>query len=283
MSLPSIARRWSSSKFTRAVLSAVAASLLLAATAAQAVTPDEIKKKGKVVIGIQGDNPPWGFVDTTGAQQGFDADMGKLLGKELGVAVEFVPLAVANRIPALVTNKVDVVIAVMGMYPDRAKAVQFTKPYSANDIILAAPKKTVITRFEDMSKFVIGVPRSSAQDTEVTRRAPAGTTIRRFDDDAATIQAMLSGQVQAVGGNGFYPNKLNAAQPNMYERKLDFVRQWNGIVTRLGEKEWNAYLNAFIDRQRANGQIAAIYGKWMGYAPPAEYPAALDGIPFTVR
>jgi polar amino acid transport system substrate-binding protein len=283
MSFSSIAQRWSRRTFSSAVLATVAGSLLLAATAAHAVTPEEIKKKGKVVIGIQGDNPPWGFVDTTGAQQGFDADMGKLLGKELGVAVEFVPLAVANRIPSLVTGKVDVVIAVMGMYPDRAKAVQFTKPYSANDVILAAPKKTVIKKFEDMSKFVIGVPRSSAQDTEVTKNAPPGTTIRRFDDDAATIQAMLSGQVQAVGGNGFYPNKLNAAQPDSYERKLDFIRQWNGIATRLGEKEWNAYLNAFIDKSRANGQIAAIYGKWMGFAPPAEYPVALEGIPFVVR
>ena len=282
MSFHSIVQSWSRRKFATAILATVTGSLLLAATA-HAVTPDEIRKKGKVVIGIQGDNPPWGFVDTKGEQQGFDADIGKLLGKELGVPVEFVPLAVANRIPSLVTGKVDVVIAVMGMYPDRAKAVQFTKPYSGNDIILAAPKKTVIKSFEDMGKLVIGVPRSSAQDTEVTKRAPAGTTIRRFDDDAATIQAMLSGQVQAVGGNGFYPNKLNAAQPDTYERKLDFVRQWNGIATRLGEKEWNAYLNTFIDKIRANGQIAAGYAKWMKFAPPAEYPASLEGIPFTVQ
>lgn len=283
MTFTSIAAHLSRRKFTTAVLATVTGALLLAAGAAHAVTPDEIKKKGKVVVGIQGDNPPWGFVDTNGAQQGFDADIGKLLGKELGVTVEFVPLAVANRIPSLVTGKVDVVIAVMGMYPDRAKAVQFTKPYSANDVILAAPKGTPIKSFEDMKKYIIGVPRSSAQDTEVTKNAPAGTVIRRFDDDAATIQAMLSGQVQAVGGNGFYPLKLNAAQPNAYERKLDFIRQWNGIATRLGEREWNAYLNTFIDKARANGQIAAVYAKWMGFAPPAEYPVALEGIPFTVR
>jgi polar amino acid transport system substrate-binding protein len=283
MSFHSTFSSWSRRKFSTAVIAVVTGSLLLAASSAQAVTPDEIKKKGKVVVGIQGDNPPWGFVDTKGVQQGFDADMGRLLAKEMGVQVEFVPLAVANRIPSLVTNKVDVVIAVMGMYPDRAKAVQFTKPYSANDVILAAPKTTVIKSFEDMGKLVIGVPRSSAQDTEVTKHAPPGTTIRRFDDDAATIQAMLSGQVQAVGGNGFYPNKLNAAKPDSYERKLDFVRQWNGIATRLGEKEWNTYLNAFIDKSRANGQIAAVYAKWMGFAPPTEYPTSLEGIPFTVR
>ena len=44
---------------------------LFAATAfmnrpALAITPAEIKAKGKLVVGIQGDNPPWGFVNSSG-------------------------------------------------------------------------------------------------------------------------------------------------------------------------------------------------------------------------
>ena len=58
--------------------------------------------------------------------------MANLFAKELGVAVEFSPLAVANRIPALVTGRVDVLFATMAMLPDRAKAVQYSKPYVAN-------------------------------------------------------------------------------------------------------------------------------------------------------
>src|SRR6202166_4351642 len=97
---------------------------------ALAITPDEIKKKGKLIVGIQGDNPPWGFVNTSGKQEGFDADIAELFGKELGVPVEFVPLAVANRIPALTTGKVNILFATMAMFPDRAKAIQFSKPYA---------------------------------------------------------------------------------------------------------------------------------------------------------
>ena len=50
-----------------------------------------------------------------------------------------------------------------------------------------------------------------------------GATVRRFDDDAATIQALLSGQVQAVGGNKFYIDRLEAANAGTYERKIDFL------------------------------------------------------------
>src|SRR5262249_13464270 len=86
---------------------AISAPSLLG-TAAHAITPAEIKSKGKLVIGIQGDNPPWGFVDTSGKQDGFDADIGRLFAKDLGVEAEFMPLAVANRIPALTAGRVDI-------------------------------------------------------------------------------------------------------------------------------------------------------------------------------
>jgi polar amino acid transport system substrate-binding protein len=264
----------------------LAGAALLAAPAlmtrsAFAITPAEIKKKGKIVVGIQGDNPPWGFVNSSGKQEGFDADISELFGKELGVPVEFFPLEVANRIPALTAGRVDALFATMAMLPDRAKAVQFSKPYVANIITLVAPKATVVKTNADMGKLTIGVPRASAQDTQVTHNAPAGTNILRFDGDAATIQALVSGQVQAVGGNMFYKDRLNQSKPDAYEDKLEFVRIYNGACTRLGEKEINAAINAFIDKIVANGELAKPYQKWMKLTPP-QFPTSIEGIPFTV-
>lgn len=262
----------------------LAATTALAATAtigtAQAVTPAEIKARGKVIIGIQGDNPPWGFVNTSGQQEGFDADIGRLFAKELGVEAEFMPLAVANRIPALTSGRVDILFATMAMLPDRAKVVQFSKPYVANILGLVAAKTTEIKTNEDMGKYTIGVPSSSVQDTQVTKNAPSGTTIRRFADDAATIQALLSGQVQAVGANMFYVDRLNQAKPGVYENKLEFSRLYNGACTRLGEKEMNAAVNTFIDKIRANGDLKTVYNKWMKLDPPTTFPESLEGIPF---
>ena len=88
--------------------------------AASAGTIEDIKAKGKIVIGIQAANPPWGYVDaTTGNAEGIDADMGKAFAKELGVKAEFVGLEVANRIPALTAGRVDVLFATMAMLPDQ--------------------------------------------------------------------------------------------------------------------------------------------------------------------
>jgi polar amino acid transport system substrate-binding protein len=262
-----------------------AAALLTGIALAQpaaAVTPDEIKARGKLIVGIQGDNPPWGFVTSAGKQDGFDADMGALYAKELGVEVEFVPLEVNNRIPALTSGRVDVLFATMAMLPDRAKAVQFSQPYNANAIVLIGPKNKSIKTNEDMANMTISVAKGAAQDTQVTKNAPSTATIRRFDGDAASVQALVSGQAEALGGNIFYMDRVEKARPGEFENKLEFQKLYNGACTRLGETEINASLNTFIDKIKANGELKKIYDKWMK-VPVPEFPSSLEGIPFAAK
>jgi len=262
-------------------LGAGAAALLSHGARAQTDTLAAIKARGTVLIGIQGDNPPWGFVNTSGVADGFDAAIGQAFAASLGVKAEFQPLAVANRIPALTTGRVDILFATMAMLPERAKVVQYGKPYVANIIGLVAAKTRTITTNADMKSVTIGVPRSSVGDIQITKNAPEGTTIRRFDDDAATIQALLSGQVDAAGSNMFYVQRLDQQRPGMFETKLEFTRLYNGPCTRLGDKPINAAVNAFIDQIVAKGELAAPYQKWMGMAPPT-FPDMIEGVPFSV-
>jgi polar amino acid transport system substrate-binding protein len=262
-------------------VAALLTGIVLAQPAA-AITPEEIKARGKLIVGIQGDNPPWGFVTSAGKQDGFDADMGALYAKELGVEVEFVPLEVNNRIPALTSGRVDVLFATMAMLPDRAKAVQFSQPYNANAIVLIGPKNKSIKTNDDMANLTISVAKGAAQDTQVTKNAPTSATIRRFDGDAASVQALVSGQAEALGGNIFYMDRVEKARPGEFENKLEFQKLYNGACTRLGEKEINASLNAFIDKIKANGELKKVYDKWMK-VPVPEFPASLEGIPFASK
>ena len=190
-----------------------------------------------------------------------------------------VSLMPSENFPALTSGRVDVLFATMARLPERAKAVQFSKPYAANIITFIAPKDVVVKTHADMGKYTIGVARGSVQDADITKTAPAGTTIRRFDGDAPTIQALLSGQVQAVGGNIFYIPRLEEAKPGVFENKLEFTKLYNGACTRLGEKEINAFINAFIDKIKANGELAKVYPKWMKNPLPP-FPDSMPDIPF---
>lgn len=275
-----------SMKFSRrALLALAAATVALPFTApvdAFAGTVEEAKAKGKVVIGIQGDNSPWGFVNSSGVQDGLDADIGKAFAEYLGVKAEFVPLAVANRIPALLTGKVDLLFATMAMTPERAKSIQYSKPYVGNVFSVYAAKDKKITGFDDLTGISVGVPKSSAMDTAITAGAGTKANILRFDDDAANIQAILSGQVDAVGGNMFYGDRLNKAAEGKFESKFELTTMYNGAGTRPGEKDWNETVNAFLDKIKSDGQLAKIYDKWMKREVPA-FPDSLPDIPFTVK
>ncbi|MDT1061039.1 transporter substrate-binding domain-containing protein [Paracoccus sp. CPCC 101403] len=264
---------------------ALVAGLALAglfAQGAQARTVEDTKAAGTIRIGIQGDNCPWGCINSSGAADGYDADMGNAFAKFLGVKAEFVPLAVANRIPALTTDKVDVLFATMGITAERAKSMQYSVPYAANQISVVGPKDVDMSTPESLKGHVFGVPRAAAQDTALTALAPEGTEIRRFDDDAATIQALLSGQVEGVGGNQFYITRIEQAAPGKFENKLPLTALYNGVGTRLGEADWNESVNGFLTEFMKTDEFKAIYNKWMHMDPP-ELPASIEGVQFTVQ
>ncbi|WP_429298424.1 transporter substrate-binding domain-containing protein [Paraburkholderia sp. GAS199] len=250
---------------------------------AHAQSVESIKQKGVLTVGVQADQVPWGFIDSKGEHDGYDVDVAKLMAADMGVKLQIVSVTVPNRIAQLMTGKVDVLAAVMGMYPDRAKVIQFSKPYSVLDLVVYGKKGDVMKAPADLGKLRVGVSRASATDIALTKQLPPGTALERFDGDTAPIQALLSGQVDAIGGTNTYAAVLKRSPEGAkYELKFQLSRQYNGLATRPHQAELNAWLNAFVDRNTANGKLTAINQKWLGVDLPA-MPVSLAGIPYTVQ
>lgn len=246
-----------------------------------AQTLDAVKDRGRVIIGVQGDNPPFGFLDTTGENAGFDIDVGTLFGEYLDLPVEFQIVTNQNRIAALQSGKVDVLFATLGMSPERAQSLQYSRPYAANVMQVLAKKTMDISGPEDLAGVSLGVPKASTQEIVLTEIAP-DANFRRFDDDSSTIQALLSGQVDAVGASQFYLSRVEELSPGVYEDKFPIKTNYNGAGTRLGDREWNETVNVFLNEIDDNGKLAELYREWMKLDPP-EWPENLEGIPFTVE
>ncbi|GGF77630.1 ABC transporter substrate-binding protein [Azorhizobium oxalatiphilum] len=253
-------------KSARRVLAATGL-VALAATAlphgASAQSIDDILSKKKLTVGMLVDLPPFGLLDTAGKPEGYDADVAKLMGKYLGVEVEIVPVTGPNRIPYLLTSKVDVLVATFGITPERAKQVQFSIPYSAIEIQLMGPKKLEVTSLEQTVGKKIAVARASTQDTALTAAVPKGATIMRFDDDATAAQAFISGQTDLLGSNNVIGAQLAAANPDMgIERKVTLRSQYNGITVRRGSTDFLQWTNTFLYFIKNNGELDAINQKW---------------------
>ena len=249
------------------LLFASLAAATLGTAAAKAATPEEIKARGKLMVGVLTDYPPFGGTDAQQQPAGYDADVAKLLAKSLGVMLELVPVTGPNRIPYLLTNKVDVLIATFGITAERSKQVLFSNPYSTLTIYVLAPKSLNVKTPEDLKAVTISVARASTQDTAITAIAPPGTPLKRFDDDATALQALISGQVQAIGASNIILAQLNKDYPQLnIEPKITLREQANGMAFRKADTALQEFSNKFIAEIEKNGELSAINQRWFGSA-----------------
>ena len=246
-----------------AVLALILCVGLLSRGTARAQTVDEIISRGTINIGVLVDLPPYGLLNDKQEPDGYDIDVAKLLGKYMGVKVNLVTLTSPNRIPFLVTNKVDIIVATFGITPERAKQVLFSIPYSAIENVVFAPKDRKITTLDDLKGLRVGVPRGTVQDVLLTTRFGNTVKMTRFDDDPSTYQALIAGQVDAIAETGMTGDQFYAANPSAnIERKVILLRQPNGITMRKDQWNLHQWLNTFVYFTKNDGELDALYQKW---------------------
>ncbi len=234
---------------------------------------DRVLSKRKLVVTVIDQYPPFGSVDAKGELVGYEADVAHLAAKHLGVEVELVPAVFANAIPYLLSGKVDALFNVVGIRPDRAKQIAYSQPYSSTDLSIIAPKAVKIETVADLKTLRIGVSRGTTNEQITVANAPEGTDIRRFESDADMIQALLSGQVDAITNSAAtVVGIINKANPSLQaEGKILFRRQYNGIALRREDEDLRRWFDTFLFFVKADGELDAIHRKWFG-TPLPDFP-----------
>lgn len=234
----------------------------LAVTPASADLLQDIVKKGVVRIGVPIDVPPFGYTDPGGQPAGFDVDMANMVAKDLGVKLEMQQITGINRIPYLLTNKVDIVISVMGATPQRAQQVAFTSPYAGLFLGVYGPKGVAVKGPGDLGARKVAVPRGTTQDISLTEMAPKANIVR-FEDDATSAAAFLSGQADLIATANIVALDLIKKNPAK-NIALKFVIRLSPahIAIRHGEPDLMRWLDTFIFFHRLNGNIGKLHEKW---------------------
>jgi polar amino acid transport system substrate-binding protein len=241
----------------------------VAPATAQTVSEQSIRSAGKITIGVMIDVPPFATVDANNQPDGYDIEIAKLLCKRLEVQCDLVPLPGASRIPYLLTGKVDILVAVLGIIPSRAKQVAFSRPYAGFSQFLYSRKDIVLDSMADLKGVTVGVPRANTGDITLTKMAPAGTNILRFDDDASTRQALLSGQVDAITFSTTSMKQFEeVAGKDRFRRGFDLQSQVQGIAVRPADKGFLVWINQQLDEMEKDGTLQGLSQKWVGVDLP---------------
>lgn len=234
----------------------------------QAQEISEIQQEGLIKVGMLVDFPPVGFMNSDNEPDGYDADIAALLADRIGVDLTIVPVTGPNRIPYLLSGQVDLLISSLAITEDRAKKVDFSEPYAAVRIGIFGPKDLAMTTAADLSGHVIGVTRASGQDATLTKIAPADADIRRFDDDVSAVQALLSGQVEAIGVSNIGMKQIHQIAPGKFEEKFEMNRFILALGVHPEADEMLAYVNTFLSDLKASGQLEEVYQKWFEESLP---------------
>lgn len=156
-------------------------------------TVDQIKEDGTIRIGVFSDKSPFGYVDENGEYQGYDIELARRIGEDLGVNVELVSTEAANRVEYLETGKVDLILANFTVTPERGEVVDFAKPYMNVALGVVSPDSRVITDLSQLTPDdqVIVISGTTAE-TYLTKNNPE-LTLQKYDTYANAKSAFENG------------------------------------------------------------------------------------------
>ena len=249
----------------------VATCLTLAAVAAHADLLDDIMKAKKIRISTDMAIPPAGMMDSSMQPTGSDVETARLLAKDWGLEIEWVPTTGATRIPNVNTGKADIIISTLSVTPERAKVIDFSKPYAVLQSVVGARKDLAIKDWADLKGKNVTVTRGTTQDTELSAMAnDKGFKVVRYDDDATMVAAGATGQADIVATSVALVNQISSKNPQKPWEPKFVIRNFDlAIGIKQGEPRLLAKLNEWVAANLKNGKLSDIYKKYYGVALPA--------------
>jgi polar amino acid transport system substrate-binding protein len=251
--------------FHKCLLAAALAAALLGLTSnAHCDALDDILKAKVIKVTVPQDFAPFGSAGTDLKPQGYDIDMAQLIGKELGVRVDIIPVSSANRIAYLQTRKADIVISSLGKNPEREKVIDFSNAYAPFFSGVFGAKNISLAKVEDLAGKTIGATRGAIEEQELSKMAPSSATIKRFEDNNATIAAFISGQVDLIATGNVVAASIAEKSPARAPL-LKFIIKDSPCFIGLNKNEPKllAKLNEIVAKAKASGDLAKLSEKWL--------------------
>ena len=161
---------------------------------------EQIKKRGKIRIGVFSDKAPFGYVDSEGKNQGFDVYIAKRFAKDLlgdESKVEFVLVDAASRVSYLESNKVDIIMANFTVTDERKQKVDFANPYMKVALGVVSPKKAPIKSEDELKGKKIIVAKGTTAQTYMVKNKP-DVELVKYEQYSEIFQALIDGRGDGI-------------------------------------------------------------------------------------
>ena len=231
--------------------------LTVSAATAQGLPPlpDAVRKAGVIRIGVKCDSPPFGASGPDGKPVGIEVEMAKKIGEfafgsEKGAELSCVTSEA--RIPSLNGGKIDLILATLGRFPAREEVIDFSNIYFWGTSNVLVPKDSAVKSLADLKDKSILIVKGGSQIKWMRENIP-GISFVQLNTTADSIQALLQGRADGFVGDGGLAYTLAANYPQLRVIEEGVDPGVNGVGLRKGEKELKAFVDAALDKLRADG------------------------------
>ncbi len=227
---------------------------------------------------------PFNFKDSDGNLSGYDVDVAREVVKRIGADIEFVCQAWDGLIPAILSEKFDLIVASMSITPERQVKLDFTVPYRISEGRIIGREDANHKLFDDNGKPIpeafeglrLGLPRASTYDRWMQAYLPE-VEILGYDSPDSMYLDLQNGRVDLIFTNPMkaHLSFLAADGVKGFEfvspaiNEPDYFGTGAGIALRKGNEDLLARLNVAMTAMREDGTLDEFS---LRYFPFAIYP-----------
>ncbi len=217
-------------------------------------------------VGMEATFAPFEFQkEGSKTYDGFDMDLARALGKQMGYKVELVNMGFDALIPGLNAGSIDMIASGMTITDERKQAVTFSEPYYTSGLIIMVNKdNNDIKSIKDLEGKRIAVQigttgemkARTVKDAKVTAfnaNTEAAMELQNNGVDAIIQDSPVAGYYLAQGGNKVAKTVGEVMEAEQY-----------GLAVKKGNDKLAKEVNAALAELKKNGEYDKIYKTWFG-------------------
>ena len=231
-------------------------------------TVEKILKRGELRVGFESGYVPFEMTDKTGKFIGFDMDFGRRMAKAMGV--KFVPINTAwdGIIPALMTDKFDIIMGGMTITQERNLKINFADPYIVvgQAILLNKKHEGKVLSYKDLNdkKFIL-TSRMGTTGEQAIKKYIGKATYKGFESEAEAGLEVINGKADALVYDLPFCGFLYGSQGKGKTVFLNqpFTYEPLAWAINKGDPDFLNFLNNFLHQSKGDGFYEKVYNKWI--------------------
>jgi len=222
--------------------------------------------RGYIIVGVKKDTQPFGFIDSSGVNAGFDIDIAHRIAKELfhdPAKVKFVPVADSDRMYLLNLGKVDMVIATMTVTPARQNFADFSNAYYITGQSLMVRTGSSIRSLADLSDKNVGVIFGSTAEQTIKFLLPTAHVMGYKSYDEA-YNALKAGHVLGITSDDAILRSYSMKDGSVKLLPKKYSRDSYAVAFRRGDESnyMIEIVNNVISDMDSQGEFIQLKRKW---------------------